>query len=138
MKVLEMATIMGAAIIEKHFTHDKTLPGNDHYHAMDKIDLKLFHFNMKRTFVILGEQKKHPLISEIPARKNARRSLVATSLILKDEVITKEHLTWKRPAHGISPKNIEDVIGKIAIEDIPEDHLLQWDLISADKQKIEK
>ena len=42
MKNLEIATLLGASILEKHFTHDKTLPGNDHYHAMDKVDLKIF------------------------------------------------------------------------------------------------
>ena len=133
MKVLEMATFMGAAIIEKHFTHDKKLPGNDHYHAMDKVDLKLFLLNLKQSFLILGEQKKNPLLSESPARKNARRSLVAASHIPKNEVISEVHLTWKRPANGISPRNIEDVIGKIAIDDIPEDHILQWDMLTPEK-----
>ena len=57
MKVCEMATLLGAGIIEKHFTHDKTLPGNDHYHAMDKDDLKLFRDNLERVFDILGSFK---------------------------------------------------------------------------------
>jgi sialic acid synthase SpsE len=138
MKVLEMATLMGAVIIEKHFTHDKKLPGNDHYHAMDKTDLKLFFLNLKQSFIILGDQKKNPLPSEAPARKNARRSLVAASHIPKNEVISKVHLTWKRPANGISPRNIEDVIGKIAIDDIPEDYILQWDMVAPEKQKNKK
>jgi len=58
MKILEMANLLGAVILEKHFTHDKNLPGNDHYHAMDKNDLKRFYENLKVTHSILGDQKK--------------------------------------------------------------------------------
>lgn len=126
MKVLELATLMGATILEKHFTHDKTLPGNDHYHAMDKEDLKQFNQNMKRVYSILGEQKKHSLSTETPARKNARRSLVAASNISKGTVITEGHLTWKRPAHGISPRDIDLVIGRKVDADIVEDTVLHW------------
>jgi len=129
MKSLEMATLLGAAILEKHFTHDKTLRGNDHYHAMDKEDLKLFSKNLERIFTILGNQNKHPLTSEISARNNARRSLVAACDIPCGTAITREHLTWKRPAHGVSPKNIDEVLGKIASRDILEDEVLKWSLV---------
>ena len=128
MKVLEMATLLGAVILEKHFTHDKTLPGNDHYHAMDKEDLQGFNKNLERIFTILGDQKKHPLNEEKTARKNARRSLVATVDISEGAAVTREHLTWKRPGHGISPKFIEDIIGKQAVRKILEDESLQWDM----------
>jgi len=129
MKVLEMATLLGASILEKHFTHDKTLPGNDHYHAMDKEDLKGFHKNLNNMFTILGDQQKHPLKGEAPARHNARRSLVAAKDISKGVSITREHLTWKRPAHGISPRHIEDILGKQAVRAITEDEVLQWRMI---------
>jgi sialic acid synthase SpsE len=130
MKVLEMAALLGATILEKHFTHDKTLPGNDHYHAMDKEDLKLFNHDMRQVLSILGDQKKYPLSTETPARNNARRSLVAVSNIKNGTIITKAHLTWKRPAHGISPRDIESVIGRKATVDISEDEIMQWSLLS--------
>jgi len=126
MKVLELATLLGAVFIEKHFTHDKALPGNDHYHAMDKEDLKKFNKNIENIFGILGRSEKKPLESEASARKNARRSLVAACDIPKGTVITKEHITWKRPAHGISPKYIDEVLNEKACFDIKEDELLQW------------
>jgi N-acetylneuraminate synthase len=126
MKVCEMATLLGSVIIEKHFTHDKTLPGNDHYHAMDKEDLKLFRNNLDRTFNILGNFCVEALAEEEPARLNARRSLVAASDIASGTTITHEHLTFKRPAHGISPRNIDDLIGKKSRLDISEDSVLQW------------
>ena len=130
MKVLEMATLLGAVVLEKHFTHDKTLPGNDHYHAMDKEDLKIFHNKLERMFTILGDQQKYPLEMETPARNNARRSLVANSDIPEGTVIAREHLTWKRPAHGISPRDIEDVLGKQAARTILEDEVLQWKMVN--------
>ena len=128
MKMLEMATLLGAAILEKHFTHDKTLPGNDHYHAMDKEDLKLFNRNIGDIFTVLGDQRKHPLPTEKPARDNARRSLVAMCDIPEGINVTYKHLTWKRPAHGISPREIENVLGKKALRNIAEDEVLQWNL----------
>jgi len=128
MKVCEMATMLGSIIIEKHFTHDKTLSGNDHYHAMDKEDLKLFRSNLERTFDILGGFKVEALEDEAPARANARRSLVASRNIPKGKVIEKEDLTFKRPAHGVSPKFIDEVIGKTALIDIKDDDVLQWNM----------
>ena len=126
MKVCEMATMLGCVIIEKHFTHNKTLQGNDHYHAMDKDDLKLYLNNLDRTFEILGGFKVEALKDEALARSNARRSLVALRNIPKGKVIEKEDLTFKRPAHGVSPKFIDEIVGQKAIECIEEDTVLKW------------
>lgn len=126
MKVCELATLLGSVIIEKHFTHDKTLPGNDHYHAMDKDDLKTFKSNLNKTFEILGNFKVQALEEEESARLNARRSLVALQSISHGQKIRKENLTFKRPAHGISPKYIDEIVGKVALVDISEDDVLKW------------
>jgi sialic acid synthase SpsE len=130
LKNLELATILGSAIIEKHFTHDKSLQGNDHYHAMDKSDLIQFQVVLKKMFSILGNQKKYPLLDEQLSRDNARRSLVALTTINKGEVIMLSHLTWKRPASGISPSDIDQVIGKKAIVKIIDDDVIKWDMLS--------
>jgi N-acetylneuraminate synthase len=129
MKTLEIATLFGAVILEKHFTHDKKLPGNDHYHAMDKDDLKKFRENLERIFETVGEFHKHTLISETPARANARRSLVASKPIPKGKVIEAADLTWKRPGAGISPRFVDEVTGKKAVRDIGEDELIQWSML---------
>ena len=128
MKVCEMATLLGAMIIEKHFTHDKTLPGNDHYHAMNKEDLKVYRNNLERTFEILGSFKIDALPDEAPARRNARRSLVAAKAIPQGKIIERSELTFKRPAHGVSPKFIDDVVGKKATVDIEEDTVINYNL----------
>jgi sialic acid synthase SpsE len=130
MKSLEWATLLGAKILEKHFTHDKSLPGNDHYHAMDKIDLKLFKTNINNLMTSLGEFKVCALDSEELAIKNARRSLVAKNKIRKNQIIKVEDLTWKRPAFGISPKDIDNVVGKTSNSLIEEDDILYWNLLN--------
>ncbi|MGN8224834.1 N-acetylneuraminate synthase family protein [Gracilimonas sp. BCB1] len=129
MKVLEVATLLGSIIIEKHFTHDKTLPGNDHYHAMDVEDLKKFNRKLDEILTIVGDEKVHALESEGKSRDNARRSLVAKRDIPKGKVIEYKDLTWKRPASGISPRLIDDVIGKKTVSDIEADEVLNWNRI---------
>jgi len=130
MKTLEVATLLGARIIEKHFTHDKTLPGNDHYHAMDKNDLKNFHQRMAALFELLGSNCRKPLPSEEISRSNARRSLVAARQIPKGKVIDAGDLTWKRPGQGIDPREYDRVIGLKAVKQIDEDTVLTWSLLN--------
>lgn len=129
-RILEYATLLGARIIEKHFTHDKQLPGNDHYHAMDLNDLKAFKRELQFLTSVVGKFSVSALEGENSARQNARRSLVSTSKLKKGEKIEEKHLTFKRPASGISPKYIKDVIGKELERDIEEDTILQWNMIS--------
>ncbi len=128
MEVLKVAVLLGAAVLEKHFTFDKALPGNDHYHAMDKDDLKFFLSEMDKTFSMLGRFEKDAIASEDAAIKNARRSLVAKRNIAKGKIIEYEDLTWKRPASGISPKFIDKLIGKRAGMGITEDEVLKWEM----------
>jgi N-acetylneuraminate synthase len=129
MRVLQVAALLGARILEKHFTHDKTLPGNDHYHAMDKDDLRRFVDDMRRVQGMVGTPRIASLPSEEPARRNARRSLVAKTAIPAGTVIAPEHLTAKRPAHGISPRRFDEVVGMAARIAIDEDTVLQWRML---------
>ena len=100
MKVLEVAALLGAQILEKHFSHDKTLPGNDHYHAMDYKDLQLFRQNFERTLSMIGEMRIEALASEEPARQNARRSLVANRNIpAEDHRQGRPHVEASRWRH---------------------------------------
>ena len=129
MKVLEVATLLGARILEKHFTFDKTLPGNDHYHAMDKKDLRRFLLAIQRVRALVGAFAVGALADEAPAIRNARRSLVAARDIPAGASLSMDDLTWKRPAHGISPRDIDDVLGMRARRAIAEDTVLQWRLL---------
>lgn len=129
MKICETATLLGAVIIEKHFTHDKSLPGNDHYHAMDMKDLALFNKNIDILFDTLGSFRVESLVEEVNSRLNARRSLVAAKDIQKGRIIKKSDLTFKRPAHGLSPKYIDDVVGREAKVDVKEDDIIKREMI---------
>ena len=130
MKNLEIATLLGAQIIEKHFTHDKSLQGNDHYHAMDKTDLRTFFTRIGAVQAIIGQEEKDILDIEQSARLNARRSLVARRRITQGSSVSEADLTWKRPAHGVSPKYIDEVVGRIAAVTIEEDDIITWDMLN--------
>jgi len=128
MHILITASLLGARIIEKHFTFDKTLKGNDHYHAMDKNDLSKYINKMNELERILGKEEINYQQSEEIARENARRSLVAARNIETGHCMTELDITWKRPGSGIPPNEIDLVIGKRVKRDISEDTTLQWDM----------
>lgn len=123
--VIKTAYNLGALVIEKHFTLDKNLPGNDHYHAMDPVDARKIVDGISFINKIRGSYDIKCLESESTSRKNARRSLVSAVNIKAGEIITKEMLTFKRPGTGISPAEIENLIGKKTKIDIEEDTILQ-------------
>lgn len=127
MLVLTIAFQYGAKVIEKHFTLDKSLPGNDHYHAMDPEDLKKFCNNIKLLQKLNGQYHKQPLACEQESRKQARRSIVAKVDIAKGEVVTADKVAFKRPGTGISPKELNEVLGKQVKYNIEKDKVLQWE-----------
>lgn len=126
--VVKTAYNLGALVIEKHFTLDKTLPGNDHYHAMDPKDAKKIVEGVDFIRSIRGSYEIKFLETEKLSRLNARRSLVAKIDIKSGEIITKQMLTFKRPGTGISPSEIDKIIGKIAKKDIKEDTTLKHNM----------
>ncbi len=127
MDSLLIAYLLGARVLEKHFTHDKSLQGNDHYHAMDVKDLKNFKKRLRNIQEILGpEIRKRPISTEQISIKNARRSIVTSCSIKKGTVINDELITYKRPGTGISPQFWDQVIGKKVIKNLDDDHILQW------------
>jgi len=127
MLTVTTAVTMGARIIEKHFTHDKSLPGNDHYHAMDVDNLKTLVNNIRRLDLITNTIDQEARSKELSARLNARRSIVTSERIFKGGIITSKNLTCKRPAFGISPVYWDKVVGRVAKYDLKEDCILKWD-----------
>lgn len=129
MTTLSTAYLLGAEVIEKHFTLDKTLKGNDHYHAGDPEDFKKAISNFKLIDKILGSPEKTVLKCEETPRREARRSLVLTRDMKAGEIIEKNDLMPKRPGTGISPQYTEIVIGRKVKTDLPEDTILRWEMI---------
>ena len=128
--VIKTAYNLGAICVEKHFTLDKTLQGNDHYHAMDPDDARRILRDIEILDMIRGSETLTCLKTEQTARLNARRSIVANEDIKEGEVITEEMLTFKRPGTGISPDRISEVVGKVAAVNILNDTILTEDMIT--------
>ena len=126
MLVLTTAYAMGARVIEKHYTSDKTIQGGDHLHSMDEDDLSRLTSNIAFVNSLFGSELKEPLESEELARKNARRSIVIQNKLSKGETISEKDMTYKRPASGVSTSNWDDVIGRVVNKDLDVDHILQW------------
>ena len=124
------AAAMGAPLIEKHFTLDKSQPGNDHYLSMDADDLARFvaSLNILSQAQGKGGSRQVLAVEETP-RAMARRSLVSRTAIPTGTVISREMLTYKRPGTGISPADLELVLGRRARVDIAEDKTLTWDMV---------
>lgn len=135
MTALSAAYLLGARVIEKHFTHDKSLPGNDHYHAMDVDDLRRFMANIVRLKAMIGtESLKSPLETQGISRLNARRSIVLNADVPTGVELTEGMLTYKRPGTGVSPVYWDEVVGRKTARRLERDHVLQWDdLAPADR-----
>ena len=121
------AVLLGAVIIEKHFTFDKTLPGNDHYHSMDKTDLVAFREKWGMMCDTLGTGEIDPGENEALARSHARRSLVTTKTLPMGHIIIGSDLTWKRPAHGLMPYHLSWAIGRKTTIELDEDTIVKRD-----------
>lgn len=121
------AVLLGACVIEKHFTLDKSIPGNDHYHAMDPEDLRRLKRQLARLRTIYGSRKKVILESEQISVRNARRSIVLKQAVRAGETISENQLIMKRPGIGIPPTQLRRVIGARAARDLEADEILQWE-----------
>ena len=129
MMTLAVAYMLGAEVIEKHFTLNKNLPGNDHYHAGDPNDFKKSISNFKLIDAVLGSGEKRVLECELVPRREARRSLVLTRDMKEGEIINKEDIMPKRPGIGISPKFADIVVGRKVVKNLKEDTILTWDMV---------
>ena len=123
----------GCVAIEKHYTVDKTLPDSaDHWLSIDSDDLRLMVKNLRTAEAALGDFSKSVIKSEEPARQNARRSLVVKSDLKKGHIISYDDLLAKRPSTGISPNNIDEIIGLTLSVDKMQDEILFPDDIEED------
>lgn len=129
MTILTTAFLKGAEVIEKHFTLDKTLQGNDHYHAGDPDDFRKAIRNFELVCQVCGSPEKTVLPCEKIPRREARRSLVLTRDMKKGEKLQMADIMPKRPGTGISPVYYDIVLGRTVKEDLKEDTVLTWEMI---------
>lgn len=129
MVIPSVAVSLGAKVIEKHFTLDKSMTGSGHAFSIDSQDLEKMIKNIRLTEEILGERTIQVYPAEEAARKNARRSLVASRNIQKGEVLTDEMISIKRPGIGLAADCIDQVLGRMVKNDIAKDEQILLDLL---------
>lgn len=118
------AVALGASVIEKHFTMSRSLPGPDHKASLEPDELREMVRAIRNVEQALGSAVKQVSPSERPNIEVARRSLVAARDIRKGEKFTLDNIAVKRPGNGISPWEIDKVIGRTASRDFPYDSLI--------------
>ncbi|EAI4440786.1 TPA: N-acetylneuraminate synthase [Campylobacter lari] len=118
------AVAMGACVIEKHFTLDKSMQGPDHQASLEPEELKAMIKSIRELEQAFGNGVKIPSKSEIKNKAIARKSLVAKKVIKKGECFSEENLTTKRPGDGICAMKYDKYLGKIASRDYAEDELI--------------
>lgn len=118
------AVALGATVIEKHFTLDKTMEGPDHIASLEPHELTSMVQSIRNIEKALGFDEKIASASESKNIQISRKSIVASKNIQKGEIFSEENLTVKRPGNGISPMRWDDFIGKIAQSNFSEDELI--------------
>lgn len=118
------AVALGASVIEKHFTLDKTMEGPDHKASLEPDELKAMVSAIRNIEQALGSSIKQPSPSESKNKPIARKSLVAKTAIKQGETFNAENLCIKRPGHGISPMRWDEIIGTKAQRDYAEDEVI--------------
>lgn len=123
-----VAASLGAVMIEKHFTLDRKMPGVDQSISMQPEDLRELKSDILNVRKILGDNEKIIQKSEIPVKQSARRSLVARVDIPLGTPLQSDMLACKRPGTGISPGELDRVLGKPAKVALSAEQVITWEM----------
>jgi len=122
-----LATQMGAAVIEKHFTLDHALKLPDHQASLDPVEFKKLVERVRLVPKAMGDGIKSILLTEEKWRAAARKSIFIAADISAGTRITEAHLAIRRPGSGIAPKYFDEIIGRTAARDLTREAMLQWE-----------
>jgi len=120
------AVALGAVVIEKHFTLDRSLSGPDHKASLEPSELKAMVSAIRNIESSLGSEKKEPSQSERKNMSVARKSIHIKQNLSADHILTAADLVMKRPGDGISPMEFEKIIGRKLKNNLCSDHMLTW------------
>ena len=120
------AVARGAAIVEKHLTLDKNLPGPDHRASLEPAEMAALVRGIRNVEAALGDGVKRPMPSELDTRRVARKSLVAARALRAGEELVKDAVAVKRPGTGISPAELERALGRRVRRDLAADDVIDW------------
>lgn len=129
------AVTLGACIIEKHVTTDRSLKGPDHPFALDPDAMRDLVKKVRDTEKAMGFHKRVLSESELQSRQVTRRSFVARTDIKKGETLTRENVKLTRPGTGIHPKYIDQLLGRKAAVEIEKEDIITWDMVKEEKIK---
>jgi len=134
--VTEAAATLGACVVERHFTRDRTLPGPDHAASLEPIGLQKLVRDIRQIEMAMGSAEKSVAPAELPVRARLGKSVVAAEPIRAGAVIHAKMLTAKSPGDGIPANELERLIGRVAAVDVGRDTLvppsaLVWELARA-------
>ncbi len=121
------AAAMGARVVEKHFTLDRSRPGPDHQASLTAQELGEVIADLRRVELMLGDGLKQVRDSEAGNRDAVRRSVVAARAIGAGETITRDMLACKRPGWGVAPDLLDAVCGFSPTRDLREDEPIRWE-----------
>lgn len=121
------AVALGARVIEKHFTLDKSLSGPDHWFSMDPKEMESLVQEIRNLEAAMGHPRKRILSCEKSERRTSVRSLVLAKEIKEGEVLSEEHLKMVRPGTGISPFDVEKVVGLHVTRSLSKNTVLTWE-----------
>lgn len=129
------AAALGAELLEKHFTLDRTAPGPDHALSADPEEFKSMVAGIRTAWQAIGCPRKQP-VESLETITAIRRSVTLNSPLRAGESLTRDVLAIKRPGSGIAPGDIEKVVGMMARHDLVADHPLAWsDLVEGQQHE---
>lgn len=120
------AVSLGACIIEKHFTLDRSLPGWDHWMSATPDELRQLCADVREVHQALGSESRVVSEAELEKRLAFRRRIVLRRAVNNGQRLSLDDLDFKRPGTGIHPNEYEHVVGRITIRALPADHELEW------------
>ena len=126
LEVALAAVARGAAIVEKHLTLSKTLPGPDHKASLDPGEMAALVRGIRIVESALGDGDKRPMPSEFDTRRVARKSLVAARPLRAGERLAADAVAIKRPGTGIPPAELARALGRTLRRDVAADEVLDW------------
>lgn len=120
------AVALGATVIEKHFTLDRSLPGPDHRASLEPDEFAALVRQVRDVEAALGSPVKAPVASELPVRELVRRSVTTVRALAAGQALTRADVALLRPGNGIAPRALDRVVGCRAARDLPAGTTLQW------------
>lgn len=120
------AVALGAVVVEKHFTLDKSLPGPDHQASLSPLELSQMIDQIRTVEAALGSRVKAPVASELPVRALVRRSVTLAHDVRAGHRLMPDDLVLLRPGDGIAPASLHEVPGRVVIRDLQAGTTLSW------------